>query len=63
MFFHTLALAGRWLTIVQIRVLYQMTQFIMMNSEKLREKMAEQKDADRDHTVWVGLLSGRQTAT
>ncbi|CAK7236854.1 hypothetical protein SBRCBS47491_009778 [Sporothrix bragantina] len=29
-----------------------MTSFIMMNPEKLREKMAEQKDADHDQTTW-----------
>lgn len=36
----------------KIHVLYQMTQFIMMNAEKLREKMTEQKDADHDQTSW-----------
>ncbi|EFX01185.1 phd finger domain protein [Grosmannia clavigera kw1407] len=37
----------------KVRVLHQMTQFIMMNSEKLREKMAEQKDVvDQDQTSW-----------
>lgn len=30
-----------------------MTQFVMMNPEKLREKMAEQKDAEQDQTSWV----------
>lgn len=32
-----------------------MTLFIMMNPEKLREKMSEQKDTDPDQTTWVGL--------
>lgn len=36
----------------KIRVLHQMTLFIMMNAEKLREKMADQKDAERDQTTW-----------
>lgn len=30
-----------------------MTSLVMMNAEKLREKMAEQKDADHDQTTWV----------
>ncbi|OAA61146.1 phd finger domain protein [Niveomyces insectorum RCEF 264] len=36
----------------KVRVIHQMTQFVMMNPEKLREKMAEQKDADHDQTTW-----------
>ncbi|EPE04688.1 phd finger domain protein [Ophiostoma piceae UAMH 11346] len=36
----------------KIRILHQMTLFIMMNPDKLRDKMSEQKDADRDQTTW-----------
>jgi len=35
----------------KIRVLQQMTQLIMMNPERLREKTEEQKDTDQ--TNWV----------
>lgn len=42
----------------QIRVLQQMTQLIMMNPERLREKTEEQKDLDQ--TNWV-RPHGRQS--
>lgn len=35
----------------QIRVLQQMTQLIMMNPERLRERTEEQKDTEQ--TSWV----------
>lgn len=40
-----------------------MTSFVMMNAEKLREKMAEQKDADHDQTTWVSAQSRRLVAS
>lgn len=39
----------------QIRVLQQMTQLIMVNPERLREKTEEQKDTDQ--TNWVRNLA------
>jgi hypothetical protein len=39
----------------QIRVLQQMTQLIMVNPERLREKTEEQKDTDQ--TNWVCNLA------
>ncbi|KAL5868361.1 hypothetical protein ACKVWC_009125 [Pyricularia oryzae] len=36
----------------KIRVLHQMTQLMLRQSEKLRERMSEIKDADHDHTAW-----------
>ena len=41
------------LTSGQIRVLHQMTQFVLMHPEKIRDKMAELKDADQDQSNWV----------
>lgn len=41
----------------QIRVLQQMTQLVMVNPERLREKTEEQKDTDQ--TNWVrNLVNG-----
>lgn len=39
----------------QIRVLHQMTQFIMMNPDKLRERTEEQKDTEQTNWVSGGL--------
>ena len=39
----------------QIRILQQMTQFVMMQPEKIREKMEEQKDVDQ--ASWVGEVN------
>jgi hypothetical protein len=41
---------------IQIRVLQQMTQLIMINPERLREKTEEQKDTDQ--TNWVRQHGG-----
>lgn len=35
----------------QLRVLQQMTQFVMMNPDRLREKTEEQRDTDQ--ATWV----------
>jgi len=48
----------RRLTRGQIRVLHQMTQFIMMHPEKIRDKIAEMKDADHDQSSWVCRPTG-----
>jgi len=39
----------------QLRVLHGMTQIILMNPERLRERTEEQKDTDQ--TSWVCLPS------
>lgn len=33
-----------------------MTQLMLRQSEKLRERMSEIKDADHDHTAWVSPM-------
>lgn len=39
------------LTGTQVRILQQMTQWVMVRPERVREKMEEQKDIDQ--TSWV----------
>jgi hypothetical protein len=41
--------------VMQIRVLQQLTQWVMMHPERFRDKMEEQRDIDQ--TTWVSSFA------